>query len=75
MELANAGVTFLSLDPGDMDTPMHGAAVPDGDRSELKRPETAAAELVDAIGNQLAVMNSARNTARNSPQAFEEVHG
>jgi len=65
-ELRATGVAFLSLDPGDMDTPMHAAAVPDGDRSELKRPEIAAAELVDAIGNLLAFMNSAR--------ALEEVH-
>jgi NAD(P)-dependent dehydrogenase (short-subunit alcohol dehydrogenase family) len=65
-ELANTGVAFLSLDPGDMDTPMHAAAVPDGNRSELKPPQIAAAELVDAIGNLLAFMNSAR--------ALEEVH-
>jgi NAD(P)-dependent dehydrogenase (short-subunit alcohol dehydrogenase family) len=65
-ELANTGVAFLSLDPGDLDTPMHAAAVPDGDRSQLKRPEIAAAELVDAIGNLLAYMNSARG--------LEEVH-
>jgi hypothetical protein len=49
-----------------MDTPMHAAAVPDGNRSELKPPQIAAAELVDAIGNLLAFMNSAR--------ALEEVH-
>jgi NAD(P)-dependent dehydrogenase (short-subunit alcohol dehydrogenase family) len=65
-ELANTGVAFLSLDPGDMDTPMHAAAVPDGNRSELKPPQIAAAELVDAIGNLLAFMNSGR--------ALEEVH-
>jgi NAD(P)-dependent dehydrogenase (short-subunit alcohol dehydrogenase family) len=43
------GVRFLSLDPGDMDTPMHAAAVPDSDPSTLKRPEKAAQELADAI--------------------------
>ena len=48
-ELAPGGVRFLSLDPGDMDTPMHAAAVPDADPATLKRPETAARELADAI--------------------------
>jgi NAD(P)-dependent dehydrogenase (short-subunit alcohol dehydrogenase family) len=43
------GVRFLSLDPGDMDTPMHAAAVPDADPSTLKRPEKAAQELAEAI--------------------------
>ena len=52
-ELAADGVRFLSLDPGDMDTPLHRAAVPDADRTLLKRPETAAIELVDVIGAAL----------------------
>jgi NAD(P)-dependent dehydrogenase (short-subunit alcohol dehydrogenase family) len=59
-ELASQGIAFLSLDPGDMDTPLHAAAVPDADPSELKRPEIAAVELVDAIGNLLSFMNSER---------------
>ena len=53
-ELADRGIHFLSLDPGDMDTPLHAAAVPDANPSELKRPETAARELVEAIGAVLA---------------------
>src|SRR4029450_2270745 len=48
-ELSADGVRMLSLDPGDMDTPMHAAAVPDADRSALKRPEVAARELADAV--------------------------
>jgi NAD(P)-dependent dehydrogenase (short-subunit alcohol dehydrogenase family) len=52
-ELAADGVRFLSLDPGDMDTPLHAAAVPDADPATLKRPETAALELADAIGAAL----------------------
>lgn len=43
------GVRFLSLDPGDMDTPMHAAAVPDADSATLKPPALAANELADAI--------------------------
>jgi NAD(P)-dependent dehydrogenase (short-subunit alcohol dehydrogenase family) len=48
-ELSPEGIRFLSLDPGDMDTPLHALAVPDADRSTLKRPEAAARELADAI--------------------------
>jgi NAD(P)-dependent dehydrogenase (short-subunit alcohol dehydrogenase family) len=59
-ELAAEGIAFLSLDPGDMDTALHAVAVPDADRSTLKRPECAAAELADAIGNLLSFMRSER---------------
>ena len=48
-EHASEGVRFLSLDPGDMDTPMHAAAIPDADPATLKRPEQAARELIEAI--------------------------
>jgi NAD(P)-dependent dehydrogenase (short-subunit alcohol dehydrogenase family) len=48
-ELTTEGVRVLSMDPGDMDTPMHAAAVPDADPATLKRPETAARDLADAI--------------------------
>ena len=48
-EAAAEGVRFLSFDPGDMDTPLHALAVPDADPATLKRPETSAAELIDAI--------------------------
>src|SRR5687768_2005609 len=43
------GVRFLSIDPGDMDTPLHALAVPDADPSTLKRPDDAAAEIVEAV--------------------------
>jgi NAD(P)-dependent dehydrogenase (short-subunit alcohol dehydrogenase family) len=54
-ELIAEGIRFLSLDPGDMDTPLHAAAVPDTDASTLKRPETSARELTDAIAAALPV--------------------
>jgi NAD(P)-dependent dehydrogenase (short-subunit alcohol dehydrogenase family) len=47
------GVRFLSLDPGDMDTPMHAAAIPDADPATLKRPEQSARELIEAIAELL----------------------
>ncbi len=52
-ELAGEGVRVLALDPGDMDTELHAIALPDSDRTSLKRPETAARELVDAIAAAL----------------------
>jgi hypothetical protein len=47
-------VRVLSIDPGEMDTPLHAAAVPDADRSTLKRPEVAACELADAVAAVLS---------------------
>ena len=43
------GVTFLSLDPGDMDTALHALAVPDADPATLKRPDDAANEIVASL--------------------------
>ena len=54
-ELASEGIRFLSLDPGDMDTPLHALAAPDADPSTLKRPEAAAHEIVDAIAAAMPV--------------------
>ena len=52
-ELMDEGVRFLSIDPGDMNTPMHALAVPDADTTTLKRPETAARELLEAVASVL----------------------
>lgn len=57
-EHAGDGVRFLSLDPGDMDTPMHAAAIPDADPATLKRPEQSARELADAIADALPRVES-----------------
>jgi len=43
------GVAFLSLDPGDMDTPLHALAVPDADPATLKRPDEAASEIIASL--------------------------
>jgi NAD(P)-dependent dehydrogenase (short-subunit alcohol dehydrogenase family) len=48
-ELSAQGVRFIALDPGDMDTPMHAAAVPDADPSSLKPPAVAARELAETL--------------------------
>src|SRR5262249_5058565 len=44
-----ASVMSLSIDPGDMDTPLHALAVPDADPSTLKRPEDSADGIVEAM--------------------------
>jgi NAD(P)-dependent dehydrogenase (short-subunit alcohol dehydrogenase family) len=48
-ELASEGIRVVSIDPGDMDTPLHALAVPDADRSTLKSPIAAAREIADLI--------------------------
>jgi NAD(P)-dependent dehydrogenase (short-subunit alcohol dehydrogenase family) len=62
-ELTDCNVRLISLDPGDMDTAMHAAAIPDADRSTLKRPEAAAREMADAIAVALP-HRSVENRAR-----------
>ena len=49
-ELRGEGIRVVSIDPGDMDTPLHELAVPNADRNALRRPEDAAREIADTIG-------------------------
>lgn len=65
-EHAADNVRFLSLDPGDMDTPMHAAAVPGADPATLKQPENAARELVDRIAAALPQRNASDATATSA---------
>ncbi len=58
-ELEAEGIQFLSIDPGDMDTPMHVLAVPDADPAQLKKPELAAQELVAAVSKLLGTRSIA----------------
>jgi NAD(P)-dependent dehydrogenase (short-subunit alcohol dehydrogenase family) len=53
-ELAAEGIRVVSIDPGDMDTPLHELAVPDADRSGLKSPHEAAGEVVELIVARIA---------------------
>jgi len=50
-ELADSGVRFLSIDPGEMDTAMHAAAIPDADPATLARPEDVAARIVKLLSS------------------------
>lgn len=45
-ELSGSGVSFLAIDPGEMDTAMHAAALPEADPTSLARPEAVAARIV-----------------------------
>ncbi len=41
---------FLSFDPGEMDTAMHAAAMPQADRSTLADPRTVAGRILEQLG-------------------------
>jgi len=71
-EASALGVCFLSLDPGDMDTELHALAVPDANRSMLKRPEAAADELLDAIAHALA-KRAARRPRSHATDAAAKI--
>jgi hypothetical protein len=49
----------IDVDPGDMDTPMHAAAIPDADPATLKRPRDAARELIERIDRERAAPRTA----------------
>ena len=52
-ELAAEGIRLVSVDPGDMATPLHALAVPGADPSTLKRPAVAAREIADLIASRV----------------------
>lgn len=45
-ELKETGIRILSIDPGDMHTPMHLAAIPDADVASLYQPDEVATDLL-----------------------------
>jgi NAD(P)-dependent dehydrogenase (short-subunit alcohol dehydrogenase family) len=51
-ELRAHRVGVIAIDPGDMDTPLHAAALPDADPATLKRPRDAAREIVALIEHE-----------------------
>lgn len=48
-ELKSMGVGFLSVDPGDMATAMHFAAIPTAKKEDLRSPDTSAQSLMQLI--------------------------
>jgi len=62
-ELEGTGVRILSIDPGEMDTVMHAAAIPDADPASLQRPAEVARKIVSMIGNAARAPSGARLAA------------
>jgi len=48
-ELRETPVRLIAVDPGEMDTQMHAAAMPDADPSELAKPEEIAERIVSML--------------------------
>lgn len=57
-ELRDTGVRVISVDPGEMDTAMHAAAMPDADRASLARPEEVAEGIVRMLEDESAPSGS-----------------
>jgi NAD(P)-dependent dehydrogenase (short-subunit alcohol dehydrogenase family) len=62
-ELEGTGVRVLAVDPGEMDTAMHAAAIPDADRAALQRPAEVAARIVQMIEDPARAPSGARLVA------------
>jgi NAD(P)-dependent dehydrogenase (short-subunit alcohol dehydrogenase family) len=62
-ELEGLGVRMLAIDPGEMDTAMHRAAIPDADPRTLARPEDVAARIARLLLDAGSIANGARITA------------
>jgi NAD(P)-dependent dehydrogenase (short-subunit alcohol dehydrogenase family) len=60
VELARTGVRIYAVDPGDMDTDMHRAAIPDADPSELARPDDVALAFVRLVTSAEADLTGRR---------------
>jgi NAD(P)-dependent dehydrogenase (short-subunit alcohol dehydrogenase family) len=59
-ELDGTGVRVLAVDPGEMDTAMHAAAIPEADRATLQRPDEVAARIVQMIEDDARAPSGAR---------------
>ncbi len=63
-ELEEHGVRVFSVDPGEMDTAMHAAAIPDADPRTLANPDAVAARIVAMLESR-AVKTGSRLEAWN----------
>lgn len=64
-ELGGAGVRFISVDPGEMDTQMHADAIPEADPASLQSPDAVAEQIVLMIEHADEIENGARLIAPN----------
>jgi len=60
LELGDSKVRVIAVDPGEMDTQLHAAALPDADRAALARPEVVAQRIVEMIEQPARAPNGAR---------------
>jgi NAD(P)-dependent dehydrogenase (short-subunit alcohol dehydrogenase family) len=69
-ELADTGVRFLSVDPGEMRTRMHAEAVPDADPSGLLDPAVVAESLLELVRDAESLRSGSRvEASRFAPAA------
>ena len=62
-ELDGTGVRVLAIDPGEMDTVMHAAAMPEADRATLQAPAAVAARIIAMIEDDARAPSGARLVA------------
>jgi NAD(P)-dependent dehydrogenase (short-subunit alcohol dehydrogenase family) len=70
-ELEGSGVRVNSVDPGDMATAMHAAALPDDDPATLARPEDRTEVFVRLAGGEAAGVQGQRLEAAAFPRDAE----
>jgi NAD(P)-dependent dehydrogenase (short-subunit alcohol dehydrogenase family) len=69
-ELADTGVRFLSVDPGEMRTRMHADAMPEADDSALADPAAVAESLLELVRDAERLRSGSRvEAARFAPAA------
>lgn len=51
-ELEETGIKFMALDPGDMNTPLHFAAIPEADPRKLNSPFDSARLILEQIAEE-----------------------
>jgi len=70
-ELADTGVRFLSVDPGEMRTRMHADAMPEADEAALADPAAVAESLLELIRDAESLQSGSRvEAARFAPAAM-----
>ena len=72
-ELEGTGVRVLTVDPGEMRTAMHAAAMPEADPASLADPATVADRLVDIIGRSESIPSGTRLEAASWTPAHEAL--
>jgi NAD(P)-dependent dehydrogenase (short-subunit alcohol dehydrogenase family) len=69
-ELEGTGVHIHAVDPGDMDTEMHRAAIPDADPLKLRKPEEVAEEFLHLVTEGAESVRVQAASLRTVPQPW-----